>query len=65
VELLEWAAPILPVAKPNGTVSSCGDYKITVNQVSKLDNYPILKTEDLLATLGGGDKFTKLDMSQA
>ena len=36
-----------------------------VNQVSKLDNYPIPKTEDLLATLGGGQKFMKLDMSQA
>ena len=35
-----------------------------VNQVSKLDNYPIPKTENLLATLGGGNKFTKLDMSQ-
>ena len=29
-----------------------------------MDNYPIPKTEDLLATLGGGNKFTKLDMSQ-
>ena len=65
VEFSEWAAPIVPVAKPNGTVRICGDYKLTVNQVSKLDNYPIPKTEDLLATLGGGEKFTKLDMSQA
>ena len=46
-------------------MSICGDYKCTINQVSKLDNYPIPKTEDLLATLGGGNKFTKLDMSQA
>ena len=30
-----------------------------------MDNYPIPKTEDLLATVGGGNKFTKLDMSQA
>ena len=65
VEFSEWAAPIVPVTKPNGTVRICGDYKLTVNQVSKLDNYPIPKTEDLLATLGGGEKFTKLDMSQA
>lgn len=55
----------VPVAKPNGNVRICGDYKLTVNQVSKLDNYPIPKTEDLLATLGGGEKLTKLDMSQA
>lgn len=33
--------------------------------MSKLDSYPIPKVEDLLATLGGGKKFTKLDMSQA
>ena len=65
VEFSEWAAPIVPVLKPNGTVRICGDYKCTVNQASKLDNYPIPKTEDLLATLGGGSKFSKLDMSQA
>ena len=65
VEFSEWAAPIVPVVKPNGSVRICGDYKCTVNQASKLDNYPIPKTEDLLATLGGGNKFTKLDMSQA
>ena len=51
--------------KTNGTVRICGDYRCTVNQVSKLDNYPIPKTVDLLATLGGGNRFTKLDMSQA
>ena len=45
---------IVPVAKPNGTVRICGDYKLTVNQVSKANNYPIPKTEDVLATLGGG-----------
>ena len=65
VEFTEWAAPIVPVVKQDGSVRICGDYKSTVNQVSKLDNYPIPKTEDLLATLGGGNKFTKLDMSQA
>ena len=65
VEFTEWAAPIVPVMKQDGSVRICGDYKSTVNQVSKLDNYPIPKTEYLLATLGGGNKFTKLDMSQA
>ncbi|KAL9987157.1 hypothetical protein ACROYT_G001414 [Oculina patagonica] len=65
VEFTEWAASIVPVVKQDGPVRICGDYKCTINQVSKLDNYPISKTEDLLATLGGGNKFTKLDMSQA
>ena len=65
VEFSEWEVPIVPVAKPNGTGRICGDYKLTANHVSKLYNYPIQKTEDLLATLGGGEKFTKLDMSRA
>ena len=42
-----------------------GNYKVTVNQISKLDNYPIPKTEDVLAKIGGGQKFIKLDLSHA
>lgn len=63
MEFSDWAAPIVPLAKPNGTVRICGDYKITVNEVSKLDNHPIAKTEDHLATLGGDEKFTKLGVA--
>ena len=65
VQFSEWAAPIVPIMKPDNSIRICGDYKTTVNQVSKLDNYPIPKVDDMLATLGGGEKFTKLDMSQA
>ena len=65
VQYSEWAAPIVPILKPDNSIRICGDYKTTVNQVSKVDNYPIPKVEDLLATLGGREKFTKLDMSQA
>ena len=46
VDFSEWAAPIVPVVKTDGTVRICSDYKCIVNQVSKLDNYPITKTED-------------------
>ena len=65
VQFSEWAARIVPILKPDGSIRIGGDYKTTVNQVSKLDSYPIPKVEDLFATLGGGEKFTKLDMSQA
>ena len=41
VEFDEWAAPIVPVSKPDGSVRICEDYKTTVNRVAKLDPYPI------------------------
>ena len=65
VTFSDWAAPIVPIVKEDQSIRICGDYKVTVNSVSKLDNYPIPKAEDLFATLGGGEKFTKLDLSQA
>ena len=66
VQYAEWAAPIVPVLKSDKTsVRICGDFKLTVNQVSKLDRYPIPKVEDLFATLADGKSFTKLDLSQA
>ena len=61
----EWSVPIVPIVKRSGSIRICGDSKITVNQVSKLDNYPMAKTEDLLATIGEGQEFTKLCLSHA
>ncbi|KAF4090749.1 hypothetical protein AMELA_G00055870, partial [Ameiurus melas] len=65
VQFSRWAAPIVPVLKPDGTVRICGDYKVTVNQVSKLEEYPLPRVDDLFATLAGGKLFSKLDMSHA
>ena len=65
VNFSRWATPIVPVVKLDGTIRICGDYKQTVNRVSNCDKYPVPKTEDLLATLNGGQKFSKLDLSQA
>ena len=69
VEYSQWAAPIVVVLKdprdPTGPIRICGDYKQTVNKVAPLDSYPIPSTVDQLATLSGGEKFTKLDLSQA
>ena len=36
-----------------------------MNQVSKLDSYPLPKPEDLFARLAGGKTFSILDLSQA
>ncbi|KAL9979812.1 hypothetical protein ACROYT_G017529 [Oculina patagonica] len=65
VQYSEWATPIVPVMKSDGTVRVCGDYKLTVNKVSKLDGYPIPKLDDLYTKLAGGQTFTELDLSHA
>ena len=48
VSFSEWAAPIVPVLKKEGTVRICGDYKLSVNQASKIDSYPLPRIDDLL-----------------
>ena len=65
VNISEWATPLVPVVKPDGSVRLCGDYKITVNPVLQVDHYPMPTPEDLFATLAGGTPFSKIDLSQA
>ena len=59
----EWVAPIVPIVNMIGCIRICRDYKVMVNQASKLDDYPIPKTEDFLTKIRGSQKFTKLDLS--
>ena len=65
VKQSEWAAPVVPVVKGDDSIRLCGDYKVTLNQASQPDPYPIPRIEDLYSTLAGGQTFTKLDMSHA
>ena len=60
-----WAAPVVVVPKGDGCIRVCGDYKVTVNPVLVVDKYPLPKPDDLMAQLAGGQKFSKLDLSQA
>ena len=65
VQYSEWGTPIVPVMKSDGTVRVCGDYKLTVNKVSKLDDYPIPKLDGQYTKLVGGQTFTELHLSHA
>ena len=63
------AAPIVVVKKdpkdPAGPIRICGDYKVTVNTIAPCDNYPLPNTSEQLATLAGGQHFSKIDLKQA
>ena len=61
----DWVAPLVVVPKKDSAFRLCGDYKVTVNRVLTVDQYPLPKPQDLYATLAGGTVFSKLDLSQA
>lgn len=56
---------IVPVPKQDGNIRLCGDYKVSVNSEMEVDQYPLPKPADLFASLTGGMKFTKLDLTSA
>ena len=64
-EYSDWAAPIMPVLKADGTVRILADHKMMINHYSKLVGYPLPKADDLFTTLMGGQTFAKLDLTNA
>ncbi|KAL5503240.1 hypothetical protein EMCRGX_G010160 [Ephydatia muelleri] len=61
----EWASPIVVVPKPDGSVRICGDFRVTVNPSLKVDQYPLPRVEDILATLQDSTTFSKIDLQSA
>ncbi|XP_051780663.1 uncharacterized protein K02A2.6-like [Erpetoichthys calabaricus] len=62
---VQWATPIVPVTKGDGSLSICGDYRCTVNTAVKLDVYPLPTVAEMFSTLARGVIVTKLDLKQA
>ena len=56
----KWAAPIVPVFKPDGSIRICGDYKQTVNTVADCDKYLVPKTEDIFEDIAWWGKIYKI-----
>ena len=61
----DWATPIVPVVKDDGSLRICGDFKVTVNPVLITDQYPQPRREELFACLAGGKRFSKIDLASA
>ncbi|XP_045183417.2 uncharacterized protein K02A2.6-like [Mercenaria mercenaria] len=66
VDNSSWASPLVVVPKADKkSLRLCGDYKVSVNREISEDQYPLPNIDDMFATLAGGKKFTKLDLTQA
>ena len=61
----QWATPIVPIVKKDGSIRVCGDFRQTVNKHAKTEIYPLPRIEELFTTLSGGQSFTTLDLSHA
>ena len=57
--------PLVVVLKPNGTVTLCGDFKVSVNPHLNIQQYPMPTCEEVFQKLAGGLQFTKVDLSDA
>ena len=65
VSYSEWATPVVPVPKKDGTLRLCGDYKTTLNKFLHCENYPLPKIDDIFAELSRGKFFSHLDLKNA
>ena len=65
VEFSDWATPMVHVPKTSGVTRSCGNYAVTVNPQLHVPHYPIPLPEDVFVKLQGGQRFTKLDLTNA
>ena len=57
-----WTSPVVIVDKKNRKQHFCVDYR-KLNAVTKKDNYPLPRIDDLLEALAYSKWFTSLDMA--
>lgn len=65
VKYSEYASPIVPVLKRDGSMRLCADFSVTINKQLLVEKFPLPRQEDLFSKLYGGRYYSKLDLSQA
>ncbi|CAM4493555.1 unnamed protein product, partial [Caretta caretta] len=58
-----WASPVVLVSKPYGQICFCVDYH-KLNAVTRPDNYPMPRTDELLEKLGWAQFISTLDLTK-
>ena len=51
VQHFEWASPTVLIVKPNGDLRICGDYSVTINKFSGMEQYLCYREESVLPKL--------------
>lgn len=65
VQHSDYASPIVPVLKRDGSVRLCADYSVTINKQLVIEQYPLPTIHELFSKLHGGQQFSKIDLSMA
>ena len=58
-----WAAPVVIVPKPDGTIRLCVDYR-KLNSVTKMDAYPIPSMEKMIETIASAKYISTIDLTK-
>lgn len=59
-----WVSPVVPVVKENGDIRLCVDMR-RANQAVLRETHPLPVLEEMLASVNGAVKFSKLDVKDA
>ncbi|GFX80082.1 uncharacterized protein K02A2.6 [Trichonephila clavipes] len=65
VDSSEWATPVVPVVKTDGSIRLCADYSVTLNPNLIVPQHPLPRLEEIFGSLNGEKQFTKLDFRHA